>query len=73
MEARYVVALHTGLRQGDLLALHWEDVDIEEKALMVRRTITKDGGKLLIGPPRPLMAGGRSSSPQTPPKLSKST
>jgi integrase len=32
------------------LALRWEDVDIEEKTLRVRRTITKDGGKLLIGP-----------------------
>jgi len=32
------------------LALRWEDVDIEEKTLTVRRTITKDGGKLLIGP-----------------------
>jgi integrase len=36
LEALYVVALHTGLRQGELLALRWEDVDIEEKTLMVR-------------------------------------
>ena len=50
LEALYVVALHTGLRQGELLALRWEDVDIGEKTLRVRRTITKDGGKLLIGP-----------------------
>ena len=50
LEALYVVALHTGMRQGELLALRWEDVDIEEKTLTVRRTITKDGGKLLTGP-----------------------
>jgi integrase len=50
LEALYMVALHTGLRQGELLALRWEDVDIEEKTLIVRRTITKDGGKLLMGP-----------------------
>jgi integrase len=50
LEALYVVALHTGLPQGELLALRWEDVDIEEKTLTVRRTITKDGGKLHIGP-----------------------
>ena len=50
LEALYVVALHTGIRQGELLALRWEDVDIEQKTLTVRRTITKDGGKLLTGP-----------------------
>ncbi len=50
LEALYVVALHTGLRQGELLALRWDDVDLEENTIIVRRTITKDGGKLLIGP-----------------------
>ena len=50
LEALYVVALHTGLRQGELLALRWEDVDIEEKSLMVRRTLTRDGGRLAVGP-----------------------
>jgi integrase len=50
LEALYVVALHTGLRQGELLVLRWEDVNIEEKTIIVWRTITKDGGKLLIGP-----------------------
>jgi integrase len=50
LEALYVVALHTGLRQGELLALHWEDLDLEGRKLQVRRTVTKDGGKLTIGP-----------------------
>ncbi len=50
LEALYVLAVHTGLRQGELLALRWEDVDVEEKTLMVRRTLTRDGGKLEIGP-----------------------
>ncbi len=50
LEALYVVALHTGLRQGELLALRWEDLDLEAKTLQVRRTITKDGGKLTVGP-----------------------
>ncbi|MDP9427049.1 MAG: site-specific integrase [Actinomycetota bacterium] len=50
LEALYVVALHTGLRQGELLALRWEDVDLEARTLQVRRTVTKDGGKLGIGP-----------------------
>ena len=50
LEALYVVALHTGLRQGELLALRWEDVDLEGKTLQVRRTLTRDGGKLAVGP-----------------------
>src|SRR5688500_19176564 len=58
LEALYVVALHTGLRQGELLALRWEDVDIEQKTLTVRRTITKDGGKLLVGPTKTAQGKG---------------
>src|SRR5215204_6935244 len=29
LEALYVVAVHTGLRQGELLALKWDDLDLE--------------------------------------------
>jgi integrase len=50
LEALYVVALHTGLRQGELLTLRWKDLDLEARKLQVRRTVTKDGGKLEIGP-----------------------
>jgi integrase len=45
LEALYVLAVTTGLQQGELLGLKWEDVDLEEGALRVRRTLTttKDG------------------------------
>jgi integrase len=45
LEALYVLAIHTGLRQGELIGLKWDDVDLEDGALQVRRTltITKDG------------------------------
>jgi integrase len=45
LEALYVLAIHTGLRQGELLGLKWEDVDLEDGSLQVRRTlaITKSG------------------------------
>jgi integrase len=45
LEALYVLAIHTGLRQGELLGLKWDDVDLDEGSLQVRRTlsITKDG------------------------------
>ena len=38
-EALIVVALRTGMRQGELAALRWEDVDLSEKAtITVRRS-----------------------------------
>jgi integrase len=40
-EALYVVAVHTGLRQGELLGLKWGDVDLSEarRRLSVRRAL----------------------------------
>jgi integrase len=39
-----VLAVHCGLREGELLALPWEDVDLEaaKPALLVRRTLTAE-------------------------------
>ncbi|HEV2128788.1 MAG TPA: site-specific integrase, partial [Thermomicrobiales bacterium] len=34
------VAIATGLRQGELLALRWQDVDLERRVLDVHRTLT---------------------------------
>ena len=39
LEALFVLAIHTGLRQGELLGLKWEDVDLESGTLRVRRTL----------------------------------
>src|SRR5919107_2252568 len=50
LEALYVVAVQCGLRQGELLALRWEDVDFEARTLQVRRTLTRNGSKLAVGP-----------------------
>ena len=48
LEALYVLAVTTGLRQGELLALKWEDVDLESGTLRVRRTLTTaKGGPVL--------------------------
>lgn len=40
--ARYLVALTTGIRPGELRALMWEDIDLEAGVLTVRRTMTRD-------------------------------
>jgi integrase len=37
LEALYLLALHTGLRQGELLGLRWSDVDLDKGMLQVRR------------------------------------
>lgn len=40
LEALYVLAVHTGMRQGELLALRWDDVDLDAGVLHVRGTKT---------------------------------
>jgi integrase len=52
LEALYVLAVHTGMRQGEMLALRWQDVDIENAVLSVRRTLTRKGGKIAFGEPK---------------------
>jgi integrase len=41
LEALYVTALGTGLRQGELLALRWSDVDLDAGVLAVRHTLQR--------------------------------
>lgn len=49
----FAVALQTGLRIGELLALTWDDVDFDNKILHVTKTITVDSNmKTIIGPPK---------------------
>ena len=40
-EALYVVAVHCGLREGELLGLRWADVDLDGGTLAVRRTLSE--------------------------------
>jgi integrase len=44
-----VEAATTGMRQGELLGLKWRDVELENAKVSVRRTLTKSGGRLLLG------------------------
>ncbi len=51
LEALYTLAVHTGLRQGELLGLKWEDVDLGSGSLHVKRTLTTArGGPRLAAP-----------------------
>jgi integrase len=48
--ALFYLALDTGMRQGELLALRWDDIDLEAGAIHVTRTINTATGK--TGPPK---------------------
>jgi integrase len=51
LEALYVLAVTIGLRQGELLGLKWDDIDLEIETLQVRRTLTTaKGGPVLSAP-----------------------
>jgi integrase len=39
-EALYILAIMTGLRQGELLGLNWADVDLEREVLEVQRSLS---------------------------------
>ncbi len=52
LEALYVLAVHTGMRQGELLALKWEDIDLENAVVRARRTLTRSGGRFSLGEPK---------------------
>lgn len=44
---RYYIAFHialaTGMRQGEILGLRWEDVDLQRKRITVKQTLRHDG------------------------------
>ena len=52
LQALYVAALATGLRQGELLALRWDDVDLDARRLAVHHTLARVNGKLLLLEPK---------------------
>ncbi len=52
LEALYSLALATGLRQGELLGLRWEDVDLEQATVRVNYALQRYGGELHMVPPK---------------------
>ncbi len=48
LEALYTVALALGLRQGEALALRWQDIDLEGRQLHVRHGLQRIDGKLQL-------------------------
>jgi integrase len=68
-EALYVLALTSGARLGELLALRWKDVDLEAGTMSISATLTRLDGKWTRQPPKtassvrilPLSARGKSA------------
>src|SRR5918992_1274167 len=52
LEALYILAVQTGMRQGELLALKWEDIDLNEGVIRIRRTLARSGGRIALGEPK---------------------
>src|SRR5215210_3537053 len=48
LEALYVLAITTGMRQGELLGLQWKDVDLDDGTLRVNRSVYKG----VVSPPK---------------------
>jgi integrase len=48
----FVLALATGMRQGELLALHWRDVDLEQRVLSVRWSLRYHQGVFTVKEPK---------------------
>jgi len=52
LEALYVLALTTGMRQGELLALRWRDVDLQGRTLQVKATLQRTGAGFAFAEPK---------------------
>lgn len=52
LSALYVVALTTGMRQGEMLALRWDAVDLDRTVLEVRATVHRTRQGFVFSPPK---------------------
>ena len=43
------IAISTGMRQGEILGVRWQDIDFKKNVLMVRQTLSHDGKQLKPG------------------------
>jgi len=55
------IALMNGMRQGEICALRWGDVDFDARTVWVRRAIARDGGRTYVKEPK--TASGRRDGP----------
>ena len=73
LEALYVLALMTGLRRGELLALRWDDIDFGSRQLHVCRAMQRVAANFRLSSRRPAARGGRWCCPGSRCAISRST
>ena len=50
--AAFYLELTTGLRRGELLALQWTDLDVENRTLSITKQVNRINGELVVSPPK---------------------
>lgn len=64
LSTMYVLAIATGMREGELFGLEWSDVDFEAGAVSVNRTIEDITGTIRVKPPKTAKSRRRIDLPQ---------
>jgi integrase len=62
--ALYVLAVATGLRQGELFALRWSDVDLKRKVVSVRYTLVETPSERFLAEPKSTKSRRQVDLPQ---------
>ena len=66
LDALWRMTLTTALRRGELLALRWQDLDLDRRVAWIRRTLTRSATDWSVGAPMNSVRrskGGRPSAP----------
>jgi integrase len=64
LHALYVLAIATGLRQGELFALRWCDVDFVRRVVSVRFTLVETAGERFLAEPKSAKSRRQVDLPQ---------
>lgn len=52
LEALWLMAFGTGMRQGELLGLRWEDIDLDRATVTIRFALTRVDGQYVLDEPK---------------------
>ncbi len=64
LEAMLTLAIATGMRRGELLALRWRDIDFQQKCLYVRRSASRLPGGYRVTEPKTARGKRKNTLPK---------